>query len=718
MADPHRPSSSKGATPPQAPTPDKPVTGPSDTADVWEQERRSDPPTNPDSSSLTIDAIRAAAERARHELEMESLNETDPDVSFLRDNLTEFEVLHCVHRGGQGAVYRAIERATGQHVALKILLDGPLASPKAKQRFAQEIEMIGHIDHPNIVSLKHRGTVRGRHYLVMDFIEGHTLPDFALLHRLNLRQRLNLMIKVCHAVSYAHQQGIIHRDLKPGNILVDAGGEPHILDFGLAKIIDDERNRSDSITQTGQVVGTLPFLPPERVAGSPDAVDVRADIYALGVLLFHLISGSHPFPINETTDVIRRHIIFSEPRTLRQTVASDELHDILNVNEISDDLEAIVAMALEKDVRLRYQSADALARELQSFLLGDVVQAKADRQFYVLAKALRRYKGHAAVAVLALIFLFASLIGVTFAWRSAEETARIAQAGMQMGSYLKLGINSERSDNQASAIELTQQAIKIGTPFAGDTGIKCALFDAHYRLAEIYLREREYEAALPHVTQAVAMIQQLNEIPAREIKSAVFLESEKEAAEYVESKLALSLRMRGKLSLQTENYDDAIAALKESAAHFGRLMTAGNQEHDFQLAYAAAQGLLGRAYREAKRLDEALTHYQEDYRIKRERLTEDPTNASRAISLAVCLNKLCVWHMDGRTRRDYDLALAYMDEAYAVLERAESSGAEGVNQMTLRRLKEALTANRSETEKRIAKLVNGEVDPVVPNSDQ
>ena len=665
-----------------------------------------------ESPSLMIEGIREAAARARREMELEALADADPDIAFLRENLQEYEVITCIYRGGQGAVYRAIDRETGEQVAVKILLDGPLASPRSRHRFAQEIEMIAHIDHPNIVKLRDSGSVRGRHFLVMDYIEGYPLPDFVLLNNLSLRQRIELMIKVCRAVSFAHQHGIIHRDLKPGNILVDAGGEPHILDFGLAKIIADQRsNGQDSITQTGQVVGTLPFVAPERISGSPIDVDVRADIYALGVMLFHLVTGSHPFPVNETTDVIRHHIIFAEPRTLRQTLARDDLEDAIRIGEVSDDLEAIVAMSLEKDVRLRYQSADALSQDLTRLLEGDAVHAKSDRQFYILVKALKRYRAHAVVALCAVFFLIASLVVVTLAWRSAERSAQIAQAGMEMGAFLKLGVDRGNQDNVQRAIELTRRAIEIGTPFREDTTVRCALFDAHCRIAKLYFEEDDVKSALPHVTKAITLAQELKQTNPRQIMRAVAVGTESEASEYIDSKLGFSMRLRSQLAMRAEQYSDAVKSARQAVLIFRKLSNTTNDSRGYRTELANTLGLLGKAYRHDLQPDMAWKYYEESYRIKAEITRSSPDDINHALSYAISVNKLCVWHIDRKTDESNMRALMYLEEAESVLARVLESDQAEMNARTIRRLREALDANREILDNRSVGIDSISADP-------
>ncbi|MFQ5434929.1 MAG: protein kinase, partial [Anaerolineae bacterium] len=179
-----------------------------------------------------------------------------------------YEILRELHRGGQGIVYQAIQKTTPRKVAIKVLLEGPFASERAKRRFEREIELVAQLRHPNIIAVFHSGrTADGRQYCVMDYVRGIPLDQYVHDHKLTLEDALKLFSTVCDAVNYAHQKGVIHRDLKPSNILVDSAGVSKVLDFGLAKQL---AGPADSVVSlTSQVVGTLPYMSPEQLLISP-----------------------------------------------------------------------------------------------------------------------------------------------------------------------------------------------------------------------------------------------------------------------------------------------------------------------------------------------------------------------------------------------------------------------------------------------------------------
>ena len=208
---------------------------------------------------------------------------------WLSEGLPGYEVLHEEHRGGQGVVYRATQERTHRDVAIKLIREGPFHGPADRARFEREVRILGRLRHPNIVTIHDSGTVAGCHYFVMDYIEGHPLDTYLSSRSLSVKQILRLFWKICDAVNAAHLHGITHRDLKPSNIRIDKQGEPHILDFGLAKVASEEMGDASqwrNVTMTGQFVGSVPWASPEQADGPTDRIDLRTDVYSLGVLLF------------------------------------------------------------------------------------------------------------------------------------------------------------------------------------------------------------------------------------------------------------------------------------------------------------------------------------------------------------------------------------------------------------------------------------------------
>jgi hypothetical protein len=350
------------------------------------------------------------------------------DLELLVNELEAYRVLHRIHRGGQGAVYRAVEVATNRPVAIKVILAGPLASPRQRRRFLREIKLTARLSHPHIVMIYASGLLGSQPYYVMEYVAGVAITDYAIVEGLSARARVELIVTVARAVAHAHKLGIIHRDLKPSNILVDSEGQPHILDFGLAKALDSAEQADDSISLLGHVVGTLPYLSPEQAAGQ-DELDTRSDIYSLALVLFEVLTGELPYVVEGDRKVVRSNILNAVPKRIADRLAPAGDDGYPARREIGHDLEAIMARALVKDAERRYQTADEFAADLERYLSGQAVQARVGQKIYVLRKTLRRYRLQVAVAGVFLLLLCGVTVAVTGAWLSARrqrDTAREA----------------------------------------------------------------------------------------------------------------------------------------------------------------------------------------------------------------------------------------------------------------------------------------------------
>jgi WD40 repeat protein len=315
------------------------------------------------------------------------------------EDVPGYDVRRVIGRGGQAVVYEAWQRSTQRRVALKVLLYGAGEGAARVDRFAREIKLVALLRHPGIVTIFDSGaTADGRPYLAMELIEGSPIdtwhePDHSDsrgaprndARRLpEIRSALELMARVCEAVSYAHMRGVIHRDLKPSNILVDGEGQPRVLDFGLAK---EQGLVSMELTATGQFLGTLGYAAPEQVGSSPALADTRADVYSLGVILCELLTGHLPIPLSGSFTEIVRSIVEREP------TRPSSLRPGIDV-----DLEAILLKALAKEPDRRYDNAGALHDDLRRYLAGEAIVARRDSAWYVLRKTIRRRRLPLAIA--------------------------------------------------------------------------------------------------------------------------------------------------------------------------------------------------------------------------------------------------------------------------------------------------------------------------------
>jgi serine/threonine protein kinase/tetratricopeptide (TPR) repeat protein len=289
-----------------------------------------------------------------------SQHKTTAQAAKLLGELGDYELLEEVGRGGQGVVFRARQKSLNRTVALKVISLGQWASKAHLKRFRLEAEAAAHLEHPGIVPIHEVGERDGSCYFSMKFIEGGQLDEVARREPMPIRRTVELIAKVSHTVHYAHEHGILHRDIKPGNILLDAKGEAHLTDFGLARLIESE----SSVTQTLDVLGTPSYMAPEQAVGNNAAVSSATDVYGLGAVLYQLLTGQPPFAGGATYETIKL-LLDTEPRQPR----------LLNP-KVDRDLSTICLKCLEKDPKRRYTSALALAEDLERWLKHEPIQAR------------------------------------------------------------------------------------------------------------------------------------------------------------------------------------------------------------------------------------------------------------------------------------------------------------------------------------------------------
>jgi eukaryotic-like serine/threonine-protein kinase len=430
-----------------------------------------------------------------------------------------YRVLREIGRGGMGVVYEAEQRNPRRSVALKVVLGGRHVDADAVRMFRRETDTLARLKHPSIAAIYESGsTDEGQHYFAMELVQGSTLSDRLDAEgpartRADVRLRLLLFRKICAAVAYAHQRGVIHLDLKPSNILVldaAARGDGHgeagvpdikVLDFGLARITDPDA-QATAVTAFGRVQGTLPYMSPEQVRGRRDEIDVRSDVYSLGVILYRMLTGRLPYDL-EGAGITEAARIVCEvpPRPLSAPAAA---------MRFDHDLAVLVLKALEKDPGRRYSGVSGLEEDVGRYLDGRPILARAPSTLYQIRKMVVRHKAPFGAAAALLVLLVAFAVSMTFqARRIAAERDRASREAMtarRVSDFLtdlfKVSDPDETRGNTVKAREILDTGVdKIGKELVDEPEVQARLMQS---MGKVYANLGLYRKATPILEQSVA----------------------------------------------------------------------------------------------------------------------------------------------------------------------------------------------------------------------
>ncbi len=424
----------------------------------------------------------------------------------------DYRIIRKIGVGGMGVVYEAEQQHPKRLVALKVIQGGRHVDDQNIKLFEREAQALARLKHPGIAAIYESGrTPDGQHFFAMELVRGDTLKGYlektetgGAKTPVQLRERLAIFHKIADAVTYAHQRGVIHRDLKPSNVIVErefdafaSGSEPRtpgikILDFGLARITETDLAVATIGTEVGRIQGTLPYMSPEQVRGNPDEIDVRSDVYSLGVILYEMIAGRRPYDVHKA-------MLHEAARVICETPPESLSKSWTGTKRLDKDLETIVQKALEKQVPRRYQSVSALGEDISRFLTGQPILARPPSAMYQLQKLVARHKvgfGFAA-SVAGLVIAFAVVMSVQ-AERIARERDRAnreaaranleASAAVQVSDFLtdlfRVSDPAEARGHAVTAREvLDKGAARIGTDLTRDPILQARLL---FTMGDVY----------------------------------------------------------------------------------------------------------------------------------------------------------------------------------------------------------------------------------------
>ncbi|MCA9757836.1 MAG: serine/threonine protein kinase [Candidatus Eisenbacteria bacterium] len=453
----------------------------------------------PEERAAFLDRACAGDDGLRREVES-LLSSRDQVGGFLQDTAAHwtgrriggYEIENLISEGGMGVVLRARQESPRRSVALKIVR-GALAGPKLKQRFEVEATALARLEHPGIAQIFEAGTFESQGetqpYFAMELVVGAPLTQYVEEQNLDRAERLALFIRVCEAVHHAHLRGVIHRDLKPSNILVRSDGQPKVLDFGVARLTDVDARLTTIGEETGRILGTIAYMSPEQVRGDVSRMDVRSDVYALGVLLFEILTTRLPHRLEGVEFLEAARIVTIEPPARLSEPGT----------RYPADLETIVETCLRKEPERRYPSAAELAEDLRRFLRDEPIAARPPSRMYSLRKFVQRNRGVVLASLATVVALLLGLVVSIVGWneaRRAERTAELEAAESEAVtgflSDILAASDPDRDGSEVRVVEvLGRAADRLETEFAERPELALRL---HRVLATTYRGLGEYDA--------------------------------------------------------------------------------------------------------------------------------------------------------------------------------------------------------------------------------
>jgi tetratricopeptide (TPR) repeat protein/tRNA A-37 threonylcarbamoyl transferase component Bud32 len=560
--------------------------------------------------------------------------------------LGDCKILSLLGEGGMGEVYLAEDTKLKRKVAIKLLKLG-LGTANIIRHFHEEERILAGLTHPNIAQLHSGGlTPNGLPYFVMEYVDGLRLDDYCReKYRLSgsglsIQERLELFRKICAAVSYAHQHLVIHRDIKPANIRVTASGEPKLLDFGVAKLVDPVTSGTAEATMTFAAVMTPEYASPEQVRGQ--TMTTVSDVYSLGVVLYELLTGQKPYKIdNRTPAAVARAITEQEPLRPSTAIVRGQRSEVRSRKLLRGDLDNIVLKALRKEPERRYASVGQFSEDIRRHLEGRPVLAHKGTVRYRASKFIARYKAGVAAVALVVLALVAGII--TTAWQARIATIERARAERRFSDVRHLAESfmfeiHDSIQNLAGSTParrlLVSRALQYLDSLAGemhnDQTLQRELATAYQKLGDIqgnpYVPNLgDTEGAFRSYKKALAIRQSL---------ALAF------ASDEAQEELAKSYRAMGDILEQKGNIANSVESFRKSLALFETLFNAHSTDRRLADELARAYDALGDGLRRTDRASEKMEPFRKAVAIWQRLLAHDPNNRRLQRSLAVGLMKL------------------------------------------------------------------------------
>ncbi len=556
-----------------------------------------------------------------------------------------YKLLQRIGEGGMGAVYLAEQdRPVRRRVALKVIKPG-MDTEQVVARFQAERQALAIMDHPHIAKVFDAGvTDSGRPYFVMELVKGVPITEYCDAVHLTPRERLELFIPVCQAIQHAHQKGIIHRDIKPSNVLIamqDGKAMPKVIDFGIAKAIDQRLTEQTFFTQHGAIIGTLEYMSPEQAEISAMDIDTRADIYALGVMLYELLTGSTPLErprLREAgySEILRRIREEEPPKpSTRLSDSRDSLASVAALRKteparltrlMRGDLDWIVMKAIEKDRTRRYESASGFARDIERHLAGDPVEAGAPGALYRLRKLARKHRAPLVTAALLLLTLMVGIVGTTLGWVEARMQKGIADQQRKKAEERLTEIERVNGLVTAANVQVeTRFALAMAAIKSFHTGVARDVLLKHDNLKPV--RDRLLNAAAEFYQRLEGLLANQADRKSRRA-------------------LAEAYREMARLAGEIGATDQSLASLRQAVRVIREMAESASADRDFVARDDATYGIgltltnLGNLLRETGHMDEARTSYEEARTLLENLQSAHPDVAMYKSDLATAYNNI------------------------------------------------------------------------------